>query len=131
MCSLKELRRLKIKVPEGAVRKLVNSHASAQVFHPAPRSNGHIISFAPHSLYQIDLLDQSGRDPSHNEGYRYGLLVVDVYSRRLAGVLLRSKTPAEAQGAFRRACTVLGGLPKTIQSDEGGEFAGSFDKFLK
>jgi hypothetical protein len=44
---LKELRRLKIKVPEGAVRKLVNSHASAQVFHPAPRSNGHIILFCP------------------------------------------------------------------------------------
>jgi hypothetical protein len=45
---LRELRRLKIAVPPGAVRAFVNSHASAQVFHPAPRSNGHIISFAPH-----------------------------------------------------------------------------------
>jgi hypothetical protein len=121
----------KIAVPPGAVRAFVNSHASAQVFHPAPRSNGHIISFAPHCVYQIDLLDQSGRNPAENEGYRYGLMVVDVYSRKLAGVLLRTKAPAETVGAFRRACTVLGGFPKTLYSDEGGEFSGAFDAFAR
>jgi hypothetical protein len=45
---LRELRRLKVPAPPGEVRAFVNRHASAQVFSPAPRSNGHIVAFAPH-----------------------------------------------------------------------------------
>jgi hypothetical protein len=41
------------------------------------------------------------------------------------------KAPGETAGAFRRACTVLGGFPKTLYSDEGGEFAGAFDALAR
>ena len=125
---LRELRRQKIKVSEPAVRRFVNSHVSSQVLHPGPRSNGKIVAFHERSVFEADLLDQSARDPKMNEGYRYGLMVVDVYSRRVAGVLLKSKLPAETATAFQRACTVLGGFPKVLETDEGGEF--HFPKLL-
>ena len=128
---LRELRRQKIKVSEAAVRAMVNKQTSSQVFHPGPRSNGHIVAFAPHSVYQLDILGQSGRDPKRNDGYRFGLVCVDAYSRRVAGLPLRSKAPAETLPAFRRLCTSLGGEPKTLYTDEGGEFQGSFAAFLQ
>ena len=127
---LKELRRQKIRVPEPAVRRFVAGQASAQVLHAGLKSTGHIISFHPQSVYQCDLLDNSTRNPAVNQGYRFGLLVIDVYSRRVAGVLLKTKQPAEVASGFRRACLILGGFPKTLQTDDGPEYQGAFDKLL-
>ena len=72
----------------------------------------------------MDILDQTSRDAKVNDGYRYGLVAIDVWSRRVAGVPMRTKTPNEVIRAINEASNQIGGVPKLLATDVGGEFSG-------
>jgi len=73
-------------------------------------------------LYQIDLVDVSSLSP-FNDGMRYLLSCIDVFSKRAWAVPLRTKSGREVTESFEkivseRKCNM-------VQSDKGTEFLNS------
>lgn len=120
-----------VKTKEQEIRALLAKQTPQQVFAAPYRSLGKAVAPTRNAVWQVDVLDQSSRDAKANDGYRYALVAVDVWSRRVAGVPLRTKTPNEAIRALNEASKQLGGVPRTIATDVGGEFSGAFDGYLK
>jgi len=73
-------------------------------------------------LYQIDLADLSNLS-SYNDGYRYLLNCIDVFSKRAWSSPLKSKSGREVTAAFE---LILDDRPcNMVQSDKGTEFVNS------
>jgi len=80
-------------------------------------------------LYQIDLAELSNLS-SYNDGYRYLLNCIDVFSKRAWSSPLKSKSGREVTGAFEQ---ILDERPcNIVQSDKGTEFVNStFQSMLR
>ncbi|XP_069128436.1 uncharacterized protein [Argopecten irradians] len=74
----------------------------------------------PFEQYDADLADVSNLS-SENDGIRFLLIVIDVFSRFLWVEPLRSKTGKEVLKAFDRIVK-RGVIPKRLRSDGGSEF---------
>ena len=59
----------------------------------------------------------------HNDGHKYILMVIDVFSKYAWGVPLKSKSPEDVKHAFLKIFQ-SGRKPKKIQTDDGMEFFG-------
>ena len=71
-------------------------------------------------LYQVDLADLSQLS-AYNDGYRYLLNCIDVFTKRAWSVPLKTKTGREVSDAFERH--ILSDRPcNMLQSDKGTEF---------
>ena len=79
-------------------------------------------------LWQIDLVDVSVL-AAHNDGYKYILTVIDVFSKFSWALPLKNKTGTTLTKAFS---TILQSVkPTFVQSDKGTEFLNSmFQKLL-
>lgn len=85
----------------------------------------HVESRGPHNIYAVDLADMiSTKDAKENEGHRYILCVVDVFTRYAWCYPLKGKTAAEAWRAIEPLCTDAATRPGFIWADKGGEFYG-------
>jgi len=80
-------------------------------------------------LYQIDLADLSNLS-TYNDGYRYLLNCIDVFTKRAWSVPLKTKTGREVSNAFE---SILDDRPcNMVQSDKGTEFVNStFQSMLR
>jgi transposase InsO family protein len=78
-----------------------------------------IIALFPKENFQADLtfMEQFSK---YNGGYKYILLVIDVFSRYVWGVPLKTKNVEEATEAFKS----LPFKPRLLVSDNGSEFIG-------
>lgn len=81
-------------------------------------------------LWQADLME-TGAISGHNDGHRYVLTCIDVFSKRARAIPLKTKSGSEIVDAFRRLiengekCTFL-------QTDKGSEWLNSkFQTFLR
>ena len=80
-------------------------------------------------LFQIDLADVSNLSP-HNDGYRYLLNCIDVFTKRAWSMPLRTKTGREVKNAFERILSEQ--RCNMVQSDKGTEFFNSaFQSMLR
>ena len=80
-------------------------------------------------LYQIDLADVSNL-AAFNDGARYLLTCIDVFSKRAWAVPIRTKTGRDVANAFEKI--LIDGTPNMVQSDKGTEFLNSmFQSMLK
>jgi len=86
-------------------------HKSARVRFPKRKT----YSKGPGDLFQIDLVDL-GNISSHNDGYRYLLTCLDVFSKRAWAVTTKTKTGREVSQAFEKIL-VDGYKPNMVQSD--------------
>jgi hypothetical protein len=77
---------------------------------------------APNAIWSCDLLDMSSDSPAQNDGYRYILVCVDVYSRFVSVAALKSKTETEVLSAFKDLFTLRGVVPERLWVDQGKEF---------
>jgi len=101
-------------------------HKSARVRFPRRKT----YSKGPGDLFQIDLVDL-GNISSHNDGYRYLLTCLDVFSKRAWAVTTKTQTGREVSQAFEKIL-VDGYKPNMVQSDKGTEFLNStFQSMLK
>ena len=76
-------------------------------------------------IWAVDIADMTGsdnQDKADNKGYRYILVIVDVYSRYASVAALKTKTAAEVIDAFINICENIDGKPSKIWADQGGEF---------
>jgi transposase InsO family protein len=76
----------------------------------------------PGQQYQADLIDIQGHKRL-NEGHKYILTVIDVFSKRAWAEPLKTKTGVEVAKALDRV--LLDAAPKTLQTDKGKEFLNS------
>ena len=84
----------------------------------------------PGDLFQIDLADLVNIS-SHNDGYRYLLTCIDVFTKRVWAVPTKTKSGREVSRAFEKILTD-GYKPDMVQSDKGTEFLNStFQSMLK
>lgn len=79
--------------------------------------------------WQADLLD-CNYYKAENDGYRYILVVVDVFSKYAWFFKLKKKEPAEVVEAFKKIFQ-SGRKPWKLQTDDGNEFKGSFLTLLE
>lgn len=83
------------------------------------------VVFGPHELWQADLNDMRGLS-QYNDGVNYLLTVIDVFSKWLYAVPLKSKSGQEVAEAFQRIFTKA--RPRCLQTDKGTEFTGAVVK---
>ena len=82
------------------------------------------VPFAPLDEIQIDLADM------REEPYRYALVAIDIISKFLHVVPLRSKSPEETTDAVDDVLTEIGHA-RSVMVDAGGEFQQDFRERLK
>jgi len=102
----------------GEVKNLLRNDAYA--LHKSVRVRFHrrkTYSKGPGDLFQIDLVDL-GNISSHNDGYRYLLTCLDVFSKRAWAVATKTKTGREVSQAFEKILAD-GYKFNMVQSDKG------------
>jgi hypothetical protein len=128
-----EVRKRDIRVSRMDVLHFVRSQGIRQVFQKRPQYEGRITAVEINDRWVADLIDynaQPSRDPKGGQPYQYILIVQDIFSRVLFAHALKSKSPEVCQQAFesivRRA-----GLPDQLDTDNGNEWKGPFDEYLR
>ena len=79
---------------------------------------------------QIDLVDLENIS-SYNDGYRYLLTCIDVFTKRASAVAVKTKSGRDVTEAFEKILAD-GRKPNMVQSNKGTEFLNStFQSMLK
>lgn len=81
-----------------------------------------IIVRNPYSIFQADLLEFTEKFRHHNNGYKYILVVIDSFSRKLWVKPIKNKNASSTADAFSVIFKTLPKYPHTIQVDKGKEF---------
>jgi transposase InsO family protein len=82
-------------------------------------------------IWQIDLMELP-QISKENKGYRYTLLAIDVFSRKLYGALLKKKNGIEVTKGMQTIIKLNKVKPEKIMGDRGREFLNKhFQSFLK
>ena len=89
--------------------------------------SGHITAQEINELVMVDLLSLM---PT-KEGWSYVMVAIDAFSRFAVAAPLKTKTAREVADAFERTYIKRHGIPKTVHSDQGGEFEGEFNMMLR
>ena len=95
-------------------------------------AKGHITATSPNELWQFDILDLS-RYAQKNDGYRYLLACVDVFTRRAYVEPMKQKNAENCSNAFHKILDKAGATnkPKRLISDQDGSFLGGmFSEYL-
>lgn len=83
------------------------------------------------ALWQTDLTDLN-KISNFNDGNKYILLNIDVFSRRANAIPIKSKSGRDVTEAFEKLIKLEGCYPKQLQTDDGKEFFNShFQSMLK
>ena len=72
-----------VSVTARDAQEFVKQQSVAQVYRPAPRSTGKISATEENMTWQIDLVDNSKFVRSRNKNFRFILVCIDVFSRKL------------------------------------------------
>ena len=97
-----------------------------QVRYRFPRRK--TIVSGPSQQWQADLIDVS-RLSQHNQGIKFLLTCIDVFSKKAWVVPLKNKSGISLVAAFK---SIQHPLPKTLQTDKGTEFLNyTFQQWLK
>lgn len=80
-----------------------------------------VISKGLYDVYQSDLIDMSSYS-RENKGYRYIVILIDVYSKYAWARPLKSKTGKDVAAAIDNILMNLKRVPKFIHTDKGTEY---------
>jgi hypothetical protein len=112
------------KVTRREAEEALKTDLAKQVFAPKPRSLGKSAAEGPNNRLQFDLIDFSNNTKKDNPN-RFALVGIDVYTREMSAVPMKTKTTGEVNAAFRKAAGELVGQETgyVATTDAGGEFA--------
>jgi Integrase core domain len=86
------------------------------------KASGHITAMETNELWNVDIFDMSAYEKG-NEGYKYMLACVDVFSRRAYTEKMKTKDSIAAREAFEKVLTRLKGeKPRSILIDNDAGF---------
>ena len=93
-------------------------------------AKGHIVATNPNELWQFDILDLS-RYAKKNEGIRYILACVDVFTRKAYVEPMKQKNAQNVEEAFESIVKKAKVQPESLLSDQDGAFLGGvFGEYL-
>ena len=77
-------------------------------------------SFIAHHAYEEFQMDLFFVNDLENQDYKIGLLIVDIFSKYLTVVPIRSKTIADVLEGIKKGFANMGGKPEVVYSDDEG-----------
>ena len=86
-------------------------------------AKGHIVATNPNEMWQFDILDLS-RYVKKNDGYRYILACVDVFTRKAYVEAMKQKNADNVKTAFEEILKKANTQPESLLSDQDGAFLG-------
>ena len=116
--TLKKARRIDPTITAADVKDFVGKQAIRQRKR-APRYNS-FVAFEPRQEFQMDLMDFGAQTAP-----RYGLVSVDIFSKKLCVVAIRDKTSELVAKGLDEVISKTG-MPTDLMVDSGGEFSGAF-----
>lgn len=120
------------KVSKNEIRKWLSGVDAYTLHKPARRKfpTNRVVVYSIDQQWQADLMDVSALQ-TYNDGYRYILICIDIFSKWAWAIPLKTKRGGEVVDAFR-LILLSGRKPKSLQTDQGSEFKNfKFQKFLK
>ena len=118
---------IKRKDIEDFLKKQPNYQMNQRITH---RVNKPIIAKAPNSIWCVDLIDLA-KYSGHNNFFKYVMVVVDTFSRKVWLEKMRTKGALQTARALQNVCNKTEIMPSVIMSDNGTEFKGDFADFCK
>lgn len=113
------LKKLGVKASTKAVDEFVGKQAINQVFNEVRKKTGRIVSFDYLDRVQIDIIDMSNYKNT-NSNLAYILLVIDIFSRKLWGYAMKSKSTESVEKAL--SLFIKDNKPNIIISDNESSF---------
>ena len=113
------------------VRNFLRKQRTYQIHKPAkqnfPRNKTKALGIDSH--WQADLCDMKALD-KYNDGYKYLLTCIDVFSRYAWAIPVKNKTPESITAAFQEILKKSKRKPMFLMTDRGREFMGSFKTYM-
>ena len=129
-----EAQRRSLQVTRKEVQAYVRTLGSRQVFQARPKYDGKIAATEINNRWVADIIDYNARpsaDPKDkNRPFQYVLVVQDIFSRVVFTKALKNKDQETVTEAFREFVRNAG-VPDRLDTDQGNEFKGVFEDFLK
>lgn len=119
--------------PKKKIKEWLLHQPVVTLHHPATHNfkRNHYKIFGIDELWEIDLCDMTSF-AKYNDGYKFILSVIDVFSKYGWMVPIKSKNATETTRAFRKLINDSGRSPRAVQSDYGREFKNSmFAQYLQ
>eukprot|EP00996_Jenningsia_fusiforme_P004167 NODE_496_length_2180_cov_18.490380_g456_i0.p1 GENE.NODE_496_length_2180_cov_18.490380_g456_i0~~NODE_496_length_2180_cov_18.490380_g456_i0.p1 ORF type:complete len:342 (-),score=-43.01 NODE_496_length_2180_cov_18.490380_g456_i0:293-1318(-) len=91
---------------------------------------GRIVAFKPYERLQVDLLDMS-MFSRQNKGFRWILIAIDIFTRQGFAVPIKRKMANDVRDGFKSILDNIKYKVERIDTDDGGEFKGSFKKMIQ
>lgn len=119
-----------IGIKRNDVRDFLQSNGTYQLSQnpTVHRTNKPIIAKYVNEMWCIDLVDMNDL-VKQNKGWRYVMVVVDVFSRHVFLSKLKRKEASDTTAAFRGIINRNGVSPDHLLSDNGTEWLGDFEQF--
>jgi hypothetical protein len=120
----KTLKKLNIPVSHNSLKKLLSEQDEYLLHKPLRKKfkRNQILSFGINDTWQADLVDLT-KLSRHNNGFKYLLTCIDVFSKKAWVQPLKDKTGISITHAFSKIFQEAS--PKKIQTDKGKEFLNS------
>lgn len=121
------------KIKKSDVKKWLEKQPTYTLHKPARKSytRNRVLVSGIDEQWQCDLADLSSLS-THNDGYRYLLNCIDIFSKFAWSQPLKTKSSKEVLQAFKNILSSSKRKPFKLQSDAGTEFLNKdFQKFLK
>lgn len=122
-----------LKLTNKEVQEFVKSTKTAQLHKPIVKKRDYeipIVTWDYCKDWQADLLDMQ-KFSRQNKGYRWILIIVDLFNREAWAIPLKDKTAAETAKAIDKVMGMASCQPLKFTTDDGGEFKGATDTLLK
>ena len=126
------LKQHKVDVEWSRVRDFMSENVTAQLHKRDTKNKKEyhkITTYAPGTSWQMDLLDME-KYSKHNKGYKWILIVIDIFTRQVYAKAMKNKTAEETKKALSEIIKDAPKIPVVIQSDDGSEFKGAVAKLL-
>ena len=87
--------------------------------------SGYNSFIAPHSFYEFEVDSFFiTKNDLPNQKFKVGLIMIDVFSKFMAVVAIKSKDPPDVLAGIMEGIQKMGGKPQRFYSDEEGSLAG-------
>lgn len=122
-----------LKYTNKEVQEFVKSTKTAQLHKPVVRKKNYeipIVTWDYCKDWQADLLDMQ-KFSTTNKGFRWILIIVDLFNREAWAIPLKDKTANETSKAIDKVLKSNSCQPLKFTTDDGNEFKGATDTLLK
>ena len=117
-----------INASKQQITEFVGRQGQRQIFMPMQRSKGKSASEGVDARYQLDLIDFKS-DP--RGGQKNAVVLVNVFTRELSALPVKSKEPVVVAPVLRRILNGLEAEPGIISTDAGNEFTSEVATLLR